>query len=80
MWETKIGQAVGRHFHGYEDDHSLYLDCRRCGRTILFTAQAPLVYVLGEAIHHLQHVHGFPGAVAGWTGYLDDLPAPPDQT
>ena len=76
MWETTIGKAIARHFTATEDDHFLRLDCQRCDTAMLMTAQTPLIYVLGEAVHHLQRAHGFPGAAGGWQGYLDALPAP----
>ena len=76
MWDTKIGKAISRHFHAVEDEHSLRLKCRRCGHQTTFTVQAPLVYVLAECIHHLQHVHGYTGASGVWQGYLDALPDP----
>ncbi len=76
MWETKIGKSIERHFRPAEDDHWLHLTCRRCNQPRHITAQTPLIYILAECIHHLQHVHGFPGAIGAWQGYLDALPAP----
>jgi len=76
MWETKIGRSIARHFTAQEDDHALVLWCRRCGFGWTMPGRSPLIYVLSEATHHLQHVHGFAGASGGWQGYLDALPAP----
>lgn len=71
-----IRGSVERHFSWDESEDFLHLDCRRCATAMLFSSLTAHVYILGEAIHHLQTTHGFPGAIGGWKGYLDSIPAP----
>lgn len=72
----QILASVDRHFWRFEDESWITLICRRCDHVSTFTHHAPHIYILAETIHHLQAVHGFPGAAGGWTGYLDALPDP----
>ena len=76
MWETKIGRSIARHFLTHEGEDVLAMRCRRCAVTALFSSLTPLIYLLGEATHHLQATHGFPGAAGDPWGYLDAIPAP----
>lgn len=72
--------SIERHFDVDDSEDFLYLTCDRCGAELVFSSLTPHVYILGETIHHLQAIHGFPGAAGGWQGYLESIPATPDQT